>query len=486
MRITTTLLGLALLSGALAAQETHRYQDDFSPSELAERRALVFDQIGDDAMALLQGAPNIRGFLEFRQYNDFYYLSGIEVPHAYLLLDGRNRRTTLYLPHRDERRERGEGKVLSAEDADLVQRLTGIDQVWPIERLGRDLYGPLLRPPSPVLYTKLSPGEGRAQSRDELLIGMAGAIADPWDGPSSREGRFVHLLRTRYPQFTIRDITPVLDGMRIKKSEREIDLIRRASEIAGFGIMEAMRSAEPGVFEYQLDAAARYVYQMHGSQGEGYRSITATGTNAYFGHYYRNDSQLRDGDLVLMDYAPDYRYYTSDVARMFPANGRFSAYQRELYGFILEYYKALLAKIRPGVTADQVMDEAAETMRPIFEATKFSKPIYRKAAEETLTFRGHLSHPVGLAVHDVGNYRAKPLEPGIVFAVDPMLWVHEEKLYVRIEDVVVVTEDGVENFTWFVPREIDEIEQLMAEPGAVQTVPTRIVPTRRQSTDQGQ
>ena len=465
---------LVFVTAVAFAQEHHHHQQDFPPEEFAARRAVVFDALGENSVALLQGAANIRGFLRFRQSNAFYYLSGVEVPHAYLLLDGRNKRTTLYLPHRDERRERGEGKVLSIEDRDLVLDLTGVDRVEPLERIGRDFMGLLLRPPMPALYTMLSPAELGAQSRDELLIGMASEVADPFGGRASREGHFVSLLRSRYPQFEIRDLTPVIDSMRTVKSELEVDLIRQASELAGLGIMEAMRSAEPGAFEYQLDAAARYVFLINGAQGEGYRSITGTGTNAYFGHYNRNDAELEDGDLVLMDYAPDFRYYTSDVARVFPANGRFNAVQRELYGFVLRYFDALLPKIRPGVTADQVMDEAAEEMRSVFESTRWSKAIYKRAAEEMLAFRGHLSHPVGLAVHDDGSYRDQPLRPGVVLALDPMMWVHEEKRYVRIEDVVVVTEDGVLNFTDFVPRSIDEIEALMAEQGVLQEVPATL------------
>ena len=130
-----------------------------------------------------------------------------------------------------------------------------------------------------------------------------------------------------------------------------------------------------------------------------------------------------------------------------------------------------MKRIRPGVTADTIMDEAAEEMKIVLETIPFEKPAYEKAAREALVFRGHMSHPVGLAVHDVGNYRSKPLEPGIVFSVDPMLWVHEERLYVRMEDTVVVTEDGVENFTDFMPDTIEEIEALMTEEGIVQKRP---------------
>ncbi|MEE9168163.1 MAG: aminopeptidase P N-terminal domain-containing protein [bacterium] len=452
-------------------QESQLYQTHFPPEEFAARRAQVFDQIGKKGIAIIQGAPLGRGFGMFRQSNTFYYLCGVEVPHAYLVLDGRNRRTALYLPHRDEAKERNEGKTLSAEDEDLLKELTGVDAVFGTEFLTKNLRWAVLRPPFPVLYTPMSPAEGAAGSRDELLGQDAEIASDPWDGRPPRQGHFVQLLRSRLPQLEIKDLSPILDGLRITKSRREVELIRRASQIAGLGLMEAMRGTQPGVMEYQLDAAAKFVFFSNGAQGEGYRSITAGGTNAWMGHYFRNDSPLKEGDLVLMDYAPDYKYYTSDVTRMWPVNGKFSIAQRELLGFILEYWKTLLRKIRPGVMAGQIMDEAAADMKEVFEKTKFSKQIYKDAAEKALSFRGHLSHPVGMAVHDVGNYRSRPLVPGDVFSIDPMLWVPEEKLYVRMEDVVVVTEDGVENFTDFVPAELDDIEELMKENGILQMRP---------------
>jgi Xaa-Pro aminopeptidase len=463
-----------LFAAALAsAQDEPKYQTDFPPEELIARRAFLLDFIGDEAFAIVQGAAQTPGFVVFRQSNEFYYLTGIEVPQSYLLLDGKRRRSLLFLPHRSERRERGEGKTLSAEDADRVVKLTGVDEVHGTDQLGRQLYSFALQAPANMVFIVASPGEGRAQSRDENLIGHADIVSDPWDGRPSREGQFLHLLRTRYPQFDVSDLTPALDALRLVKSPREIELIRRASGLAGLGIMEAIRSTEPGVMEYQLDAAARYHFLVNGAQGEGYRSITASGTNAYFGHYYRNDSELEAGDLVLMDYAPDYRYYTSDVARMWPVNGRFDAAQRALYGFIVEYSKTLMSLIRPGVTADQILDEAARRMEAVLARTSFANEAHERAAREALSFRGHLSHPVGLAVHDVGDYRAGPLVAGQVFSVDPMLWVHEEKLYVRMEDVVVVTETGVENFTDFMPSEIEEIEALMKDEGILQMRPAQ-------------
>ena len=466
------ILILAVLAAASAGAQDHpKIQTDFPADEFVERRARVMEAIGDDAIAIVQGAPAAPGFLVFRQTNEFYYLTGIEVPHSYLLIDGRGRRSLLFLPRRDPRKERGEGRMLSAEDTEEAMGLTGVDQVFAIDQLARQLYGFALRPPSPTLYTFMSPAEGRAQSRDENLIGHASHVSDPWDGRASREGAFVRKLRDRYPQFPIADLTPIVDTMRLHKSPREMALVRRASELAGMGIMEAMRSTKPGLFEYQLDAAAYYIYRINGAQGEGYRSITATGTNAYFGHYYRNDAELKNGELILMDHAPDYRYYTSDVARMWPVNGVFDDDQRKLYTFIVRYGEALMARLRPGVTPDQVMDGAAEEMAPVIEELGFTNPLHEQAAREALSFRGHLSHPVGLAVHDVGSYRGRPFESGLVFAVDPMLWVHEERLYVRMEDVVAITENGVENFTDFMPRTVKEIEAFMREEGALQRVP---------------
>src|SRR6266545_3094522 len=135
------------------------------------------------------------------------------------------------------------------------------------------------------------------------------------------------------------------------KSSREIALIRRASQLAGLGIIEAMKSTKPGAFEYQLDAAARYVFLVNGAKLEGYRSIIAAGkSNIWNMHYYRNSDELKDGDLVLMDYAPDYAYYVSDIARMWPVNGKFNPEQRELLQFVLEYRNAIIKRVRPGVT----------------------------------------------------------------------------------------------------------------------------------------
>ncbi|GJQ21240.1 MAG: hypothetical protein HBSIN02_15950 [Bacteroidia bacterium] len=470
----TRLYGIVaalVLVGMSAAQDKAYFQTDFPKEEFVQRRSKMYEYIGSKAIAVIQAARDVDGFEVFRQTNEFYYFTGLDVPHALLLMDGRTKQSTLYLPRRDEGRERSEGKTLSAEDEDLVKTLTGVESVRPVEFLARDLRSRLIRLPAPTLFTPFSPAELGTDSRDTQLAYRASVANDPWDGQESRESHFAGLLHKQFPQFDIKDLSPFIDDMRSVKSDREIALIRRASEIAGYALIEAMRSTQPGVTEYQLDAVARYIYQIHGARREGYNSITAGGTNAWMGHYFRNLDTLRSGDMVLMDYAPDYHYYTSDITRMWPVNGTYTRSQRQLAEYILAYRDALLKRIRPGVTPDAVLDGAAEEMKAYLATVTFEKEIYRNAAEAGLKFRGHLSHPVGLAVHDVGPYRPGPFKKGHVFSVDPMIWVPEEKLYIRMEDVVAVTDNGVELFTDFVPSTPDEIETVMKEQGVLQFRP---------------
>jgi Xaa-Pro aminopeptidase len=474
------LLALACVLAMPTIASAQYYQTDFPPEEFKARHATVFDRIGANAVAVVQGVSQTEGFTLPRQHNTFYYLSGIETPGAYLLLDGRTRTVTIYLPPRNARLEAAEGRVVSADDLDLVKRIAGVDTVKPVTDM-RDGNWPLVAasgtggggPGATAIYAEFSPAENLGQSRGELVAAETARAIDFWDGAPSRHRRFVELLRTRHPRADVRNLTPILDEMRSIKSVREIAMIRRASQIAGLGVMEAMRSAEPGVTEYQLDAAAHYVFKVNDARLEGYRSITASGTdNITNMHYFRNTSTLKDGDLVLMDYAPDYRYYVSDIGRVFPVNGRYTAWQRELLQFVLEYHKAVMTRIRPGVTPAQIRAEAAKAMEAVFARTKFSKPIYEKAARTLVeTGGGVFSHTVGMAVHDVGSYAGAALKPGQVFSVDPQLRVPEENLYLRYEDTIVVTDTGYENFTDFLPMELDEIEKLVQEKGVVQKVP---------------
>lgn len=435
--------------GALHAQA------DVPAEEFAARRGRVFDRIGS-ACAVVQGAGPARAFEGFRQTNEFYWLTGVETAQAYLRLDGRSRAATLFLPHRDERLERSDGPSLSAEDA--VEGL----EVRPLEELEAGLRG------AGLLYVPHSPAEGRAASRDVLVRSQKTAERDPWDARPTREEEFLERLRRGRE---LRDLTPILDELRLIKSPRELEMLRRAGTLSALAVAEAMRCTRPGLREFHLEAVARYLFRLNGAVGEGYSAIVASGPRIWHAHYCRNDAVLADGDLVLMDYAPDFRYYTSDIGRMWPVNGRYSPGQRELYGFMTRYHRALLRRIRPGRLAADLLAETAREMEGIVAATRWSKPVYEQAARRALRFAGHLSHPVGMTVHDVGEYRDRPLEPGMVFAVDPQLWVPEEKLYVRVEDTVAVAADGVEVLTGAAPLDLDEIEARVGVGGMIQAYP---------------
>ncbi|GJL95073.1 MAG: Xaa-Pro aminopeptidase [Hyphococcus sp.] len=455
------------------------YQKDFPPEEFQARWEKMFDAMGDNAVALLQGGPAPRGYEFPRQTNNFYYLSGVETPHSYLWFDGRTREVTLFLPPRDEKLEKSEGVVLSAATADFARKNIGVDHVKSTDVMNDAWLESALGDSKPAIYIPFRPGEGYAQSRDEIQKADEAITNDYWDGRLSREKQLFSLLMMRTPKqynrplIEIRDLSPVLDRMRMVKSEREIDFIRRASELAGLGMMEAIRSTQAGVYEYQLDAAMRYVFIVNGAQLDAYRSITASGSaNIWNGHYFRNNRQMQNGDVVLMDYAPDYHYYVSDIGRVWPVSGEYSPMQRELLSFILAYRNEILARIRPGVTPDEILADTAEAMEPYFQENKFSKRRYEKAARTMLKRGGGVfSHMVGMAVHDPGRYQDEVLQPGFVFSVDPALWVPEEKIYLRYEDTVVVTEDGVENFTDFLPSELDDLEALTREEGIVQKLP---------------
>lgn len=445
------------------------YSGDFGAEEMKGRRARVASAIGASAFAIVQGAAKNPTHDLFRQANDFYYLTGVEVPHAYLLIEGKTAKALLFLPHRSRELADREGELLSAENGTAWRDALGVDEVLGVEALAQRLEGVT------TLYTPYRQGEELVQSWDTLQRASQEALSDPWDGRVDRASHFLSLLRSRCRRAELRDLSPTLDALRLVKSPREVELMRVAGRLAGQGIIDAMRCTKPGVMEYQLDAVIRYRYLVEGSRDVAYRSIVAGGANAWYGHYNANDCPLRDGELLLLDTGPEYRYYTSDITRMWPVNGTYTPVQKELYGFIVEYHKVLLGVIRAGRTEMEIRAEAARVMAPVVAKTRFSKEIYAQAARRTLDF-AHLTHSVGMSVHDVGTYKTgAPIPAGLVFALDPQLIIPEEKLYVRVEDTVVVTDGGVENLNSLAPLELPDVERTMREqaPVAIPMAPRR-------------
>lgn len=477
MRLFPLLVILVVVPAA--AQDVPLFTTDFPPEEFAERRDRVYDAIGPGAIALLVGEETPRGSKVFRQSNEFFYLSGIEAAHAYLLLDGSTRRTIVFLPRRDERREASEGKVLSAGERDLVLDLSGIDGVGTLEDLSTALHGLVRRDHLPVVYTPTKPAEGLAESRDAGIRRVNDRLADPWDGRPSREAQFISLLLDRLPGVEIRDLSPITDAMRMIKSPREMEMIRRATRLSVLAIEEAMRSIEPGIGEWEVDAAAKLIYYRDGAQGDAYAPLIASGPNAWYPHYRKKARVMQAGEMVLMDYAPDVGYYRSDVTRMIPVDGRFTEKHRALYGFYAAAYQAILDHIRPGVTPNQIRGEAVADMREALADWTFAEPHHRTAAEAFVdgyasSVRGEygsLGHFVGMATHDVGAIDG-PLREGMVFTIEPALRVPEEHLYIRNEDLIIIHADRAEIVSNDLAMSIDDIEALMAEPGLLQTYPS--------------
>jgi len=481
-RLPVIALGAALVLGADAtigrAQAGRaQFSPDFTRDEFAGRRARIADVVGARGVALVQGAPRVHSSAIFRQSNEFFYVTGVMVPQAYLLVDGAARRSTLYLPHRDERRAATEGDLLAAEDAATIVALTGIEEVKEIEQLEPDLKsrGPGLT----AIHTPFHPAEGAAESRDGATRRHRDAAVDPWDGRPSREQLFITLIKSRVPGIEVKDLSPALDEMRAIKSAQEIAVIARASRIGGEAILEAMRSTQPGVKENELDALARLIYVRHDAQGEAYRAIVASGPTSMNPHHRASERMLPDGELVVMDYCPDVAYYRCDITRTWPVNGRFSAGQRELYGFYNASYEAILHGIRPSVTAKSILEQAIVRMDALLASTSFSKPEYKKGAEafvESLrksvagASGGSLGHGVGMSTHDMGGAIGM-LRPGMVFTIEPALRVPEENIYIRSEDMVLITPEGARILSDWLPRDIAAIEKAIAEPGLLQRYP---------------
>ena len=468
MRASWILAALLLAGPAAAgAQPVFAGHEIFPPSEFAARRARVIEQVGD-GVAIIQGTTERPGEQPFRQNNQFFYLCGVAEPRAILLIDGRARTATAFLQPRNERREQrafGPGLFPGPEAA----AATGLDAVRARDEFAAALAA--VAAEGRPIYTPFRPEVlGEASSTDPAALWRA-SKADPWDGRVSREEAFVAKLKAAAPASEVKDLDPVIDSLRLIKSPREIAIIREATRISGLGIMEAMRDAQPGMYEYELQASADYAFKKLGAYGPSYFALIATGTNTYYTHYHKATARLQAGDLVQMDYGPDYKYYQGDITRVFPAGGRFTPRQREHYGIALQLYRALLGSIRPRATAQEIIKDAVVKMDAAMAAFPFTDPAIKAAAaayvERYRTSKATgLGHHVGMEVHDVrGPNPSLTLDPGMVFTIEPALLLDGERLGVRLEDMLLVTETGVENLSAFVPIDIDAIETLMAQKG---------------------
>jgi Xaa-Pro aminopeptidase len=468
-QVLCALLSLVVLGAWPSAQPVFTGAEIFPAEEFAARRAKVMEKIGD-AVAILQGTTERPGEQPLRQNNQFFYLTGVVEPRAIATIDGRTKKTTVYLLPKNERREQrmlGPGLSPGAGAA----AATGVDAVLPREEFTAAVAG--FAREGRAIYTPFRPEVlGEASSSDPAALWRA-TKADAWDGRTSREDQFVQKLKGASPQSTVADLDPIIDALRAIKSPREIAVIREATRITGLGIMEAMRDAKPGMKEYELQADAEFVFKKWGAYGPSYFALIATGPNTFYSHYHKNTETLKDGDLVQFDYAPDYKYYQSDVTRVFPANGRFTPRQREFYTIYLRLYQAVMTSIRARASGQDILEDAVVKMDAIMKTFTFTDAKIKEAAtafvenyrRSSTNPRAGLGHTVGMEVHDVSGGRAGTYEPGTIFTIEPAMQIVDEHLGLRLEDMILITENGYENLSAFVPVEIDAIERLMKEPG---------------------
>lgn len=461
MAVNTRVTSIVVLLLGLSAQAQPWFTDVLPIEEFAARRAKLMTQIGD-AIAVVQGATERPAEAPFRQNNQFFYLSGVEVPRAILVVDGRSKRSTLYLGD-NTRQSRAWGALLEA--GDDARRITGFEAVLKRDELDAVIAAagaagrPIYTPHRPEVLGSGSAGDASAWAR--------ATAADRWDGRGSREQAFTEKLKEKAPTSAIRDLDPMLDAMRFIKSAREVAVVREVTRITGLGIMQAMREAAPGQYEYELFAAAEYIFRKHGAQGAAYFPLSATGKNTVYSHYHRGTATLADGDLVQFDYAPDWKYYVSDVTRVFPANGTFTPWQREWYTIYLRLYQSLMTSIRPHVSVSDIIAAAVVKMDVVMGSYRFTDERIKDAASRFVdryrsSKASSLGHSIGMEVHDVGRGGAT-LQPGQMFTIEPAMQIPALGLAMRLEDALVITETGYENLSGFVPVEIEAIERLMRE-----------------------
>jgi Xaa-Pro aminopeptidase len=470
MRLWSVVV-LLLASATLAsAQPVFRGSEIFPPEEFSARRANVMARIGD-AVAVIQGTVERPGEQPLRQNNQFFYLCGIVETRAILVIDGRTKRATAFLPPRNERREQrqfGPGMYPGPEAA----KDTGLDAV-----VDRAEFGTVVAQWAKdrrVIFTPFRPEVlGEASASDPAAMWRA-IKADPWDGRVSREEAFLAKLKAAAPDSEFKDLDPIIDVLRRIKSAREIAVIREATRATGLGIMEAMRDAEPGMREFELMASADFAFKKAGAYGPSYFALIATGTNTYYSHYHRDLTVLAAGDLVQIDYGPDFKYYQGDITRVFPASGTFTPRQRELYAIYLKLYRSILTSITVHVAPRDIIKAAVVKMDAAMASFTFTDPKIKAAATAFVeryrnSKSNSLGHDVGMEVHDVrGPNPPETLEPGMVFTIEPAILIEDEHWGMRLEDMLLITETGCENLSVFVPIELADVEKLMAQKGLSQ------------------
>jgi len=433
----------------------------------ARRRGRFFDRV-KEGVAILFAPPEQHlgwdGTYRYRPDPDLFYLTGFGEPEAVAVLDAGARAFFLFVRPRDRERETWEGRRAGVKGAVKVH---GADAAWPVADLEKKL-PELIRGSSSLHYAL-----GVDEKRDLLVASILGRFR--------REAR--------HPQrgpVVVNDVTDVIHEMRLRKEPEEVAAMERAAAIAAAAHDEARALARPGRWEYEVEAAIAARFRREGASGPSYETIVASGPNATTLHYVENDRRIEEGDLVLIDAGCEVDGYASDITRTFPASGRFAPEQEAVYRIVLSALHAATSKVRPGGRFQDVHDAAVEVLVDGLLELGLLSGKRKKVIEKGDYARFYMhrtSHWLGMDVHDRGRYHDakgewRLLEPGMVLTVEPGLYVRPDEkkvpasflgIGVRIEDDVLVTEEGHRVLTSAAPKSVEAMcahaEMRTARPG---------------------
>ena len=424
-----------------------------------------------NSVAILPAAPEaVRSHdtnYRYRQNSDFFYLTGFEEPEAIAVITpSGEKKYTLFVRPRDPEQEIWNGYRAGVEGA---VRDYNADESFPISEFDNKL-PEILDGPRLLYYAFGNGGADLDQKIIRQLAQMRESNRKPLEPPQ-----------------TIVDPTSILHEMRVFKSAEEIEIMQRAADIAAEAHVEAMKSVRPGMKEYEVEALIESVFRRHGAAGPSYTSIIGSGANATILHYIDNTGTLRDGDLLLIDAGAEYKGYASDITRTFPINGKFTQPQRDIYDLVLRAQMSCIDMVRPGVRLEDLKTHSIEILTEGMVRLGLLKGDAKKLIEEKkyMQFYMHnLGHFLGIDVHDAGRYyfsgESRPAKRGMVMTIEPGIYVSADTsniprefnqdvpekylgIGVRIEDDVLVTENGARVLTHKVPKDPGEIEELMAK-----------------------
>lgn len=423
-----------------------------------ERRARLLSSMGE-GIAVIPTAPEVLrnrdSHYPYRPDSYFHYLSGFPEPEAVaVLVAGEKPRTLLFCREKNEEREIWDGHRYGPSAA---AEIFGFDEGHPIGELDAKLAESMAD--QPVLWYSL----GHDDAWDRRISVALNAVR-----AQTRAGR-------RAPE-NVRDVRGLLDDMRLVKDAAEIDVMRRAAEISAAAHRRAMQAARPGCFEYELEAELLHEFYRQGSRFPAYTSIVAAGANACVLHYVDNAKRIADGELVLIDAGCEMDGYAADITRCFPANGRFSGPQADIYDLVLDAQAVAVAATRPGAGFNAPHDAAVRVLaQGMLDLKLLSGSLDGILESETYKrfYMHRTSHWLGRDVHDAGDYKQgeiwRPLAAGMILTLEPGCYVRRAddvpeafwNIGVRIEDDALITDAGCELLTAAAPKKIADIEALM-------------------------